>query len=68
MDGVEAEYDLFVRLHPQAKVLPVSAPGGAALELAKRLGHLDESGLRDIDFAHLFHTHLGTIASEKHAS
>ncbi len=67
MEGVEAEYDLFIRFHPQAKVLPVAAPGGAALELAKRLGYFDESELHDVDFARLFHSHLSTIASGGHA-
>lgn len=67
MEGVEAEYDLFIRFHPQAKVLPVAAPGGAALELAKRLGHFDESELHDVDFARLFHSHLSTIAPDGHA-
>ncbi|MAY25345.1 MAG: hypothetical protein CMK02_03460 [Polycyclovorans sp.] len=64
MDGVEAEYDLFIRFHPQAKVLPVAAPGGAALELAKRLGQVDETELHDVDFARLFHSHLSAITSD----
>lgn len=67
MDGVETEYDLFVRFHPHAKVLPVSASGGAALELAKRLGSSDELELRDVDFARLFHKHLSTIVANKHS-
>jgi len=58
MDGVENEYDLFSRLHPDAIVLPVAAPGGAALLLSEKLGCYDEAGLRDIDFASLYHTHL----------
>lgn len=65
MEGVEAEYDLFVRFHPQAQVLPVAAPGGAALELAKRLGHFDEAELHDVDFARLFHLRLGTIVASE---
>lgn len=64
MDGVEAEYDLFIRFHPQAKVLPVAAPGGAALELAKRLGQVDEAELHDVDFARLFHLHLSAFTSD----
>ena len=64
MDGVEAEYDLFIRFHPQAKVLPVAAPGGAALELAKRLGQVDEAELHDVDFARLFHLHLRAFTSD----
>ncbi|WP_296560789.1 hypothetical protein [Pigmentiphaga sp.] len=61
MDGVEAEYDLFMNFHPTAKVLPVAAPGGAALMLAQRLAYFDEEELRDIDFARLFHLHLNTL-------
>lgn len=62
MDGVEAEYDLFVRFHPQAKVLPIAAPGGAALALAKRVGISDESELCDVDFSRLFHSHLSALS------
>ena len=65
MDGVEAEHDLFVRFHPEAIVLPVASPGGAALALARRLGQFDEAGLRDIDFAHLFHSNLKTLVSDR---
>lgn len=64
MDGVEAEHDLFVRFHPQAKVLPVAAPGGAALKLAKRLGCIDETELHDVDFARLFHSRLNTLSTD----
>jgi len=57
MEGVEAEYDLFIKYHPKAKVLPVAAPGGAALDLAKKIG-VAEAKLRDVNFARLFHTEL----------
>lgn len=62
MEGVEGEYALFRRFHPDAKVLPVAAPGGAARQLAERLGGLDDVGLRDVDFACLFHTELSLPA------
>jgi hypothetical protein len=61
MEGVEAEYDLFIRFHPQAKVLPVAASGGASLALAKRVGKFDESELHDVDFSRLFHSHLSAL-------
>jgi SLOG cluster3 family len=61
MDGVEVEFDLFRRFHPRAPVVPVSAPGGAAMDLAKRLGLIDEAQLHDIDFARLFNTTLLAI-------
>lgn len=62
MDGVEVEYDMFTRLHPLAKVLPVPAPGGAALGLARRLNHFSGDELRDVDFSRLFHTRLNAVA------
>ena len=57
MEGVEVEFALFQYLHPSALTLAVPAPGGAALDLAKRLGTPDEM-LQDIDFARLFHRQL----------
>jgi hypothetical protein len=62
MEGVEAEYALFTRFHPHAKVLPVAAPGGAARQLAERLSGSDETSLSDVDFARLFHTELSLPA------
>lgn len=58
MEGVEAEYALFTHFHQQATVLPVAAPGGAARQLAERLSGVDETVLRDVDFARLFRTKL----------
>lgn len=58
MEGVEAEYDLFKRYHPNGKILPVPATGGAALQLAERIGGFDEAELRDVDFARLFYNEL----------
>jgi len=58
MEGVEAEYDLFKRFHPDGKILPVPATGGAALQLSERIGGFEEADLRDVDFARLFHTEL----------
>jgi hypothetical protein len=61
MNGVEDEYDLFRQFHPNAKVLPVAAPGGAARQLAVKLGCYDEAGLVDIDFATLYHEQLNFL-------
>jgi hypothetical protein len=59
MDGVELEYNIFKRFHPTAKILPVPAAGGAALNLAKKYEYLTEDvNLTDIDFARLFYTQL----------
>lgn len=64
MNGVEDEYELFHLFHPNAIVLPVAAPGGAALLLAEKLGFYETTGLRDIDFAGLFHRHLNFAVDE----
>jgi hypothetical protein len=58
MEGVESEYGMFKRFHPNKKLLLVPAPGGAALELAERLGGFDETALRDVNFSRLFHAEL----------
>lgn len=61
MDGVMVEHQMFRQMHPNAKVIAVRSPGGAALTLADQLG---QSGDR-IDFARLFHEELGIAVTEK---
>ncbi|NPU92121.1 MAG: hypothetical protein HPY82_09440 [Gammaproteobacteria bacterium] len=61
MEGIEIEYDMFVERHPKAIVLPVPAPGGASLELAKRLAIFKDDELHDIDFARLFRSRLSSV-------
>ncbi len=58
MDGVEVEYDIFRRFNPEAFVLPIAAPGGAALNLARDNGYFSGRALEDIDFATLFSRYL----------
>ena len=58
MEGVEAECEIFKRFHPEGKVLPVPSPGGAARQLAARIGGFDDASMRDVDFARLFRTEL----------
>lgn len=60
MEGVEIEYQMFKHFHPTAKVLPVAATGGAALQLAQSLQNCDDAVLRRIDFARLFLTELNS--------
>jgi len=67
MDGVEAEYAIFRRFHPEAEVLPVPSPGGAALNLAKDHSYFTGGALVDVDFAQLFHTHLTVPLADKSA-
>jgi hypothetical protein len=58
MDGVQVEYELFKQFHPEAIILPVAAPGGAALSLARDHGYFDGCSLEDVDFASLFDRYL----------
>ncbi|ARS53533.1 hypothetical protein [Kushneria konosiri] len=58
MDGVEVEYDIFRRFNPEAFVLPVAAPGGAALNLARDKGYFNDRELENIDFATIFNRYL----------
>ena len=60
MEGIFAEYDLYRQLHPQGKVLAVAAPGGAAMQLARRL----RQRTAGIDFARMFHRRLGIGVDE----
>lgn len=60
MEGVFDEYDLFTSLHPEAVALPLYAPGGAARDLALRLGVADDR----LDFARLFSKALGIGTQE----
>lgn len=61
MEGVETEHAIFKYYHPHASVLPVSSPGGAALNLALDHGYGTQADLADIDFARLFHTHFSSM-------
>ena len=54
MEGIFDEYDVFRRLNPAAKVIALRAPGGAALQLAKKLRQKNAG----IDFARVFHKKL----------
>lgn len=58
MEGVEAEYDLFRSFHPNGKILPVPAAGGAARQLTERIGGFTEGALLDVNFARLFRVGL----------
>lgn len=60
MEGIEVEYDMFIERHPDAIALPVPGPGGAALDLAKRLELFNDDELHNIDFARLFRSRLSS--------
>lgn len=60
MEGIFDEYRIFRELHPTAKVVAVSSPGGAAMQLAKLLRQKNDG----IDFARMFHRKLAIAATE----
>lgn len=60
MDGIFDEHKLFHKFHPTAKVIALSAPGGAAMQLARLLSQKTDS----IDFARMFHRKLEVRATE----
>lgn len=60
MEGIADEHELFAKLHPNAKVVAVASPGGAAQQLAAKLGQLNER----IDFARMFYEQLGIDIAE----
>lgn len=60
MEGIFDEYKIFKKLHPKAKIIALSAPGGAAMQLARKLRQKHDG----IDFARLFHRKLSISATE----
>jgi hypothetical protein len=58
MEGVQAEFELFRQYHPDAPIVPVAAPGGAARELANQTRSIDRALMYSVDFARLFHSVL----------
>lgn len=64
MQGVMDEHAMFGRFHPDANVIAVSAPGGAARELAQQIRGGGQPGHPDIDFVRLFHERLNISPNE----
>ena len=61
MEGVLEEYQMFCNLHPNARTLAVSSPGGAAMKLANQIGQSNNR----IDFARMFYEELGVDPIER---
>ena len=59
MEGVEAEYDLFRRFHPVLEKGSASVSNRWCCTSTSRAAWwLHQTGLRDVDFARLFHDEL----------
>lgn len=65
MEGVETEHEIFKHYHPDARVLSVPSPGGAALNLALDHGYGTAADLDDIDFVRIFHTHFTELTKKR---
>lgn len=57
MDGIHEEVELFRKLHPTAKILPVPSTGAAA-EIVFRKGDYAKELANDISFASMFRRNL----------
>ena len=64
MDGILEEFDILRRLQPAADIVPVVSTGGAAIELGKRLPHIDRDLVNDFDYIAVFHRHLNISVIE----
>jgi hypothetical protein len=62
MDGVEKEHQILRHFHPHIKVLPVTSPGGGALNLAFDHGYKSGDDFDNTDFKSIFKDYLSTIA------
>ncbi len=65
MDGILEEFDMFRRLQPHAAVVPVVSTGGASVELANRIPHVDPDLVDDFDYVSVFHRHLNISVKEE---
>jgi len=65
MGGIVQEYELFRQRQPNAIVVPVMSTGGAALEVARRVGSMTTDLCEDRDYVALFHRHLGVSVREE---
>lgn len=58
MEGVEEEFAMFRQFHPNAGVVALGAPGGAARELALKSSVSKPLSLESVDFARIFREEL----------
>lgn len=58
MDGVNDEYEMFIAKWPKASCIPIALTGGAARELANRIGYVPGIDVAPLDFVALLHHEL----------
>jgi hypothetical protein len=64
MEGIIEEFDLFTKLQPDAKLLPIASTGGAAIDLVDRLKSPSPDLRNDLDYVSLFHRRLSIAPRE----
>lgn len=64
MEGVEIEYEMFTRFHPEAQVIIVPSTGGAARELAKRV-YGDRANLNNVNFVKMFESGIALSSKNR---
>ena len=64
MEGVLEEFDILRQLQPDTNFVPVISTGGAAVELAERLPHVETDLINDFDYIAVFHRHLNISFEE----
>jgi hypothetical protein len=62
MDGVEKEHQMLRHYHPHIKVLPVTSPGGGALNLAFDHGYKSGEDFDNTDFKSIFQEYLSQLS------
>ena len=58
MDGINDEYEMFGAKWPEASCIPIALTGGAARELANRIGYVPSVDVAPLDFVALLHHEL----------
>ncbi len=64
MEGILEEFDILHRLQPDTDIVPVVSTGGATIELAERLPHIDSGLKNDFDYIAVFYHHLNISVVE----
>jgi hypothetical protein len=64
MNGILDEHDMFVSMHPNATVVTVPRPGGAAADLAQKYGYDPAKDPSPTNFTQLFMNQLGITPSD----
>lgn len=65
MEGIADEYELFKAEYPNAVCIPIAQTGGAACELARRLGYEAPQEIAPLDFVSLLYQELNIRPSQE---